>query len=96
MRYFPLREMGYSIAFMVVLAAIYAGAYYATVDRVPAISFGNETEGFRWVVPSYSIPKMADFFDPMHEVDRRLRPAYWSDKEAALDEFDKFLAKVRK
>jgi hypothetical protein len=33
LRHFPLRELGYAIGFIVVLAALYVDAYYATMEK---------------------------------------------------------------
>jgi hypothetical protein len=35
MRHLPLRELGYAIAFLILLIALYVGSYYAVVDRRP-------------------------------------------------------------
>jgi hypothetical protein len=87
MRHFPVREPGYAIGFIVVLAALYVGAYYAMVitrsqylDRY-MLSLKVSTKGppiYR-VAPEYRFGGDAAvrFFAPMHDIDTRLRPSIW-------------------
>jgi hypothetical protein len=79
MRHFPLRECCCAIAIVLVFAALYAGAYYATVDRQMVMRNWDpppkETTAFE---PRYSVPMLSRFLTPMHELDRKLRPRYWS------------------
>jgi hypothetical protein len=82
MRHLPLRELGYAIGFVVVLAALYVGAYYAMVRRAPR--FGEAVEVV--AIYSFSADWPTAFFLPIHQIDRRLRPDYW-EFGAALDEF---------
>ena len=80
--YTPRR--GYAVGFLVMAAALYVGAYYATVRRealpiFPALVFESEDEfNRRYVRPNYALARLGDFFGPIHEVDRKIRPEYWS------------------
>jgi hypothetical protein len=74
MRHFPLRELGYAIAFLFVMAALYVGAYWATVQRT--------VNGFESVVPVYRTRNdfLSNIFAPVHGLDRKVRDRYWSDE----------------
>jgi hypothetical protein len=86
--------MGYAIGVLVVLVAIYAGSYYATVERRIHHDFtelgpsGPATIG---LVPSYSIGGdiSASLFLPIHQIDQKLRSRYWSIVEAVRAEDEK-------
>ena len=86
MKHLPWRECGYAIGFILVLAAIYVGSYYAMVRREYSPPFssvwGTDEDDREFVRPKYSHDDMADFFRPMHEIDRRLRREYWSMEDA--------------
>ncbi|HVW03339.1 MAG TPA: hypothetical protein VHB77_23450 [Planctomycetaceae bacterium] len=75
-------------ASVVVLLAFYAGAYYATVDRMYVITMPSDleiSEGAPEPVPKYRPIlgfKPDRFFAPMHEVDKRLRPKVWKSLPA--------------
>jgi hypothetical protein len=79
MRHFPLRECGYALGVVVLLAAIYVGSYYATVqpkyfrmppgDRACLVEYRLDDEGWLKV-----------FFAPMHDLDRQIRPEWWEDE----------------
>jgi hypothetical protein len=78
MRHFPFRELGYAFGFVVVLAALYVGAYYAAVER--SLRYCPRKDASKRHFPcSYRVggDAMASFFEPMERVDRRLRPGYW-------------------
>jgi hypothetical protein len=83
MRHLSLRELDYAIGFVVVLAAVYVGAYYATVRREVVT---EHTDGRRFAVSAY--PFMREeldlLFRPIHEIDRAIRPEYW---QLRIDEF---------
>ena len=80
MKHLPLRECGYAIAFVVVLTGLYAGAYFAMMQRfdlgissiageeTPIVTYRFGGESSEW------------FFAPAHEVDRRLRPDLWRNE----------------
>jgi hypothetical protein len=90
MRHFPLRELGYAIGFVVLLATLYVGTYYAMAQRgvEPEIDWaasqkkpglGVVTTGKMLASVSYSFENewVDVIFGPMHQMDRRLRPEYW-------------------
>jgi hypothetical protein len=102
MRHFPLRECGFAVGFVVVLATIYVGSYYATVRRqyFPPMSAtwienGTEDDYERLNVhPIYRPECSRTFYSPMYEIDRKLRPDYWSSKEAKKEEDERFKAMI--
>jgi hypothetical protein len=78
MRHFPVCELGYAIGFVVLLAALYFGAYYAMVGRVRIVSDDLKS------VPLGAFPEYAHFpeastyfFGLAHEFDRLIRPDFW-------------------
>jgi hypothetical protein len=83
MRHVPFRECGYAIGFVLLLAAIYVGSYYAMVQKIE----------FHWGVPftvdvvSYRFGGVGadSFFGPAHALDQQLRPEFWK-REIPLDE----------
>jgi hypothetical protein len=84
MRHFPFRELGYVIGFLLLMATLYIGSYYATVQRyvydAPAIfelPDGSLAVGW-FATPKYCIgEESALFFRPMHQFDRLVRPGFW-------------------
>lgn len=82
------RYSGYAIGFIVILAAIYVGAYYAMVERVQiggrsgrmSIFIVHYRGDYRWV---------ESFFAPMHAVDQSFRPKFW-ENELSLSDLDNF------
>jgi hypothetical protein len=79
MRHFPLRELGYALGFVVLLAALYVGSYYAMVERrVAGVSFTIIMVRYR-----FCEEWARQFFAPVHALDQRLRPDFWD--EAAFD-----------
>jgi hypothetical protein len=87
MRHFSLRECGYAIGFVLLLAlllaATYIGSYYTIIERVlivnPDVSDPNEYV----VAPLYRVDAFYEFFGPLHEFDRKVRPGYWTDIRGA-------------
>ena len=81
MRHFPIRELGYAIGFIVALAAIYVGSYYAMVDRgaLRDACWVRYPMGQKWAKP---------LFAAMHEVDRRLRPGFRQNEAPVLEALD--------
>jgi hypothetical protein len=79
MRHFPLRELGYAIAFLVLLAAIYVGAYYAMVGQGEMAGFPGSDEV---TFPMYPVWQQQSewFFSLAHELDKSLRPEFWHVK----------------
>jgi hypothetical protein len=78
MRHFPLRETGYAIGFVVLLAALYVGAYFAMVDR-QAIPLRMTGGIILYSFPTYRFgdESAAWFFAPMYAIDRRIRSDFW-------------------
>lgn len=88
MKHIPWKETVWAAAFVVLVVAIYAGAYLAMVERDVAVisrpflsasgSPPSPTPG--GVVPRYRVGSdvLAWLFAPAHGLDRRLRPFYWS------------------
>lgn len=83
MKHVPIREIGYALAFLVLLAAVYVGGYYALVIREDdwQIEFGELPRVV--IMPPQAVYRLGgdsskDFFSLLHEIDRRLRPSYWS------------------
>jgi hypothetical protein len=82
MRHFPLRELGYAISFLVLLAALYVGAYYAMVERTEhihgfMIGIGMRDPPTVKLKYRYGGEWSMAFFYPAHDIDRRLRPDLW-------------------
>ena len=90
MKHLPLRECGYAIGFLVLLAGLYFGAYLLMVDRVDlGAMFGVPgTPGYQEApaVVYRSVEWSRDFFRPAHRFDQLLRPTVW-DNEFDLDAF---------
>jgi hypothetical protein len=72
----PWKELGYAIGFVVLLAAIYVGAYYATVEPA-TLWLGPYPNQDKMAIPTYHLPNCESFFSPAHEMDKRLRPDVW-------------------
>ena len=70
MRHFPWKEIGYAVGFVVLLAVLYVGAYYALVTR---------TESLRGFIPVYRFGGDAavTFFGLSHDFDKAVRPEFW-------------------
>jgi hypothetical protein len=84
MRHFPLRELGWAIAVIVVPMALYAGAYFATVERV-VVNDWTKPETVRFWGPKHTVARYrvaqewsAAIFGPMHQLDRKMRPEFWA------------------
>jgi hypothetical protein len=76
----PWKELGYAVGLLVLLAALYVGAYYGMVKRQPrALAPDRDEDGFLTVSPKYPIAQepFAVFFRPMHVFDRRVRKGFW-------------------
>ena len=62
---------------LMVLLGIYVGAYYATVNRTwPGPTVFGTAPHYGW--PFRNSQTAKDFFLPAHNVDRRIRAAYWN------------------
>jgi hypothetical protein len=90
MRHFPLRECGYAVGFVVVLAALYVGSYFALVDRksnrtmLIADLIDLDVDDLRQLEPRYPAVWLQGFFGPIHKIDRKLRPDFWSDMRVPM------------
>ena len=67
MKHFPAKEIAYAVGFIVLTVGLYAGSYYALVDRTivwgPPYKFGGNAAKI--------------IFVPIHKLDRLIRPQYW-------------------
>lgn len=85
----PWKELGYAAGFVVVLAALYVGAYYAMVKRdleeIAVNGAGGRLQAF--VVPRYPAVGLDALFSPIHQIDKRIRLEFWS-LEGAISEFN--------
>jgi hypothetical protein len=77
MKHLPLKECGYSIAFVAGLLGTYLAAYFAIVEAVDVSGYLARPVA---VVADY--PCGGDwtksFFWPAHRLDQRLRPEVWA------------------
>jgi hypothetical protein len=83
LRHLPLRELGYAVGFLVLLAALYVGAYFATVERsLFGAGINADWPDQPWLpwYPRIESEWTHPFFAPMHVVDLKLRPDYWDGK----------------
>jgi hypothetical protein len=82
MRHFPLRELGYATGFVVLLAALYVGAYAAILegDEIRTRWQVNK-DGTESPLPIFRFMDDSDalhgFFKPIHIIDVRVRPKRW-------------------
>jgi hypothetical protein len=72
------KEFGFAVGAIVLLLALYVGAYLANVGRVAVVAGGTPEPVFV-VVPVYRLcPEISKaIFEPMHQVDRWVRPSAW-------------------
>lgn len=85
MKHFPWRECGWAVLFLLVLAGLYFGAYFAMMR--PIVSVSHSERGVSGRVPFYNRPWMphtmaewaSTIFAPMHAIDRALRPDFWAE-----------------
>lgn len=77
-----MKHYGSAVLVLLVLAGLYAGAYYATVEKFDSggVVYGGLCS--TWIIqpqPEYTLGgELAEwFFKPMHRVDCRLRPEFW-------------------
>ena len=73
------RDVGYVVAFLLMIFVFYVSAYGALVGRGYDSVFHPEKE--RLVEPIYPVEDewVAQVFEPIHAIDRRIRTQYWSD-----------------
>jgi hypothetical protein len=76
MRHFPIRELGYAIGFVVLLAALYVGSYFLAVTPTTFASPDGGGVSIR-MKPAYPAEWMEPVFAPIYEIDRKLRPEAW-------------------
>jgi hypothetical protein len=84
MRHVPLRELGYAVGFIVMLALLHAGAYFAMVSKeidiestelaVGQTELNVRVNATYWFGSDWS----ASFFRPVNDADRLIRPRYWA------------------
>jgi hypothetical protein len=83
---FPIRECGYAIGVLAVLAGLYVGAYLATVDReIDVLWDTSAPTGPKDVIavyPTYPASVLEGFFTPIHRLDQMARPHFWSAEAA--------------
>jgi hypothetical protein len=89
MRHFPLKEIGYAIGFIVLLAAIYVGSYLAMVSKEIDIESTEMAVGQTelvinvnatyWFGGDWSV----SFFRLVNDADRLIRPRYWAVDDPA-------------
>src|SRR5207253_1492412 len=78
----PVKEMGFAVAFIVLLATLYAGSYAALVTRDLEYGAGG------WaVVPVYRLggEYSERFFSMLDDVDLKIRPEYWTIRECVKE-----------
>jgi hypothetical protein len=81
MRNFPFRKCIYAV---IILAAIYVGSYYAMVERweieTSSAPIAKAFIGDATVFPEYRLRQewLYKLYDPMHAIDRKIRPGFWS------------------
>ena len=81
MRNFPFLKCIYVVVF---LAAIYIGSYYAMVEkweiRSPIAQVAQAFAGDEATLPEYRLRQewVYSLYAPMHAIDRKLRPGFWS------------------
>jgi hypothetical protein len=92
MKHLPLRECGYAIAVLAVLAGLYLGAYFVLLERLDLgeLVAQRGTPEYREMPAAcyYTGEWGYDFFRPAHHVDRMLRPWVWAN-EVELDSHGK-------
>ena len=89
MKHLPLQECAYAIVVLVVLAAIYGGAYLAIMQRDDYLTSGVSLTPAPYVVYPYVVYRIGGewsetFFAPAHEVDRCLRPDLWEGEAEGI------------
>jgi hypothetical protein len=78
------KRFGYAIVFVVALSALYAVSYFVLVMPEVVFSRGSQPAAVRVdTVPSYRIggTTLRPFFEPVHQLDRRVRPTLWESGE---------------
>ena len=75
-----MRQFGYAIVAVLLLLAIYVGAYYATVERemTPIHVFGRGWSMEFFVAYRFAPEVSEALFRPMHKIDRAIRSEYWT------------------
>jgi hypothetical protein len=76
------KELGYAIVFVVLLAAMYVGAYYAMVQReeIDVLLRYRPPSIRAHVAYRFGGEAAHSMFSPMHEIDRYIRQDWWKDE----------------
>jgi hypothetical protein len=79
MKHFPKKELGSAIGFLVLLAGLRVGSYYAMINRDISYSVVGGVVANRTVRPTYEFggDVAVAIFSPWQTVDRWIRPGYW-------------------
>ena len=80
MRHFPLRELGYAIGFVVLLAAMYVGAYFAMAEPISLPFTSGVGPWTKLANYRFGGEASAAFFAPLEAADRKLFPDRWLDR----------------
>jgi hypothetical protein len=67
---------GVVVGSVLLLLAGYVGAYYAMVDGIEVAASGPPSAVA--IYPQCSWLDLGSFFEPIHEIDRKLRPGFWN------------------
>jgi hypothetical protein len=80
MKHLPWKETGWAIVFIVLLAFVYAGSYYAMVTQEWHSGIFWE-EGWFGSRPEPKYPfcdeVLKTVYGPMYSLDRKVRPGFW-------------------
>jgi hypothetical protein len=77
-----MKNLGYAVGCGALLAALYAGVYYALVERIDY----QLIAGFQSHVVRYRIGEewSESIFAPMHDLDRKIRPGWWAHEATGV------------
>jgi hypothetical protein len=87
MKPLPLRDALIALAAFVLLNALYVGSYYATVEiNQRARCIGEKSKSLQPLQPMYAVGGEVafSFYSPWHQIDRKIRPDYWTEKRAII------------
>lgn len=75
----PWKEMGWALVFVVLLLVVYVGSYLALVKRGTPLPGTGEVHALYRIGENWESGEVIQtIFRPMNQLDRRLRPDYWS------------------
>lgn len=84
MRHVPWREAAWAAAGVLLLLGVYALGYFVSVGRAVVV---HSAVGTPEIVAAYVGGEwMRPLFVPIHQIDRRCRPAYWAGDDLFHDE----------